>query len=323
MKNIHFLLSLLFGLLLISCGKDNSKEKEITAIPVQLSIERFEQKFKDLDRNKLQDLKNEYPFLFPPKYDDSIWLLKSKDTLQSELRKEVLKKFPDLKPIKNDITDLFKHIKYYFPEIKVPRIVTVTSDVNYEQKVILADSLLLISLDTYLGKEHHFYQGIQQFIRKNFEEEQVIPDVAARYVKEIIPLPKDRTFLANLIFYGKELYTKSILLPDISEEVLLGYTKDEYEWAQANEEQIWRFFIDRELLYNTDKNLNARFLYPGPFSKFNLQQIDNESPDRIGQFIGWQIVKSYMKNKNVSLRKMIIQDAEQIFQASRYKPKKK
>jgi hypothetical protein len=35
---------------------------------------------------------------------------------------------------------------------------------------------------------------------------------------------------------------------------------------------------------------------PAPFSKFYLE-IDNDSPGRIGAWIGWQMVRSYMKNK--------------------------
>ena len=236
---IGFALLIVGGLCYVACSDKDKKRDEITAMPVQLEIERFDQKFSGLDAVQLQQLKREYPFLFPPKYTDSIWLAKSRDTLQLELASEVLKKFPKTALLKNTLVELFKHIKYYFPEVKTPRVVTITSDVNYEQKVILADSLLLISLDTYLGEDHFFYRGIQKFIRKNFKPSQIAPDIASRYVKEIIPLPKDRTFLGNLIFYGKEIYLKSKLLPNYENYELIGYTKEEYDWAQANEEEIW------------------------------------------------------------------------------------
>ena len=56
--------------------------------------------------------------------------------------------------------------------------------------------------------------------------------------------------------------------------------------------------------------------------KFYLEQIDNDSPGRVGRYIGWQIVKQYMDKHPVSLKKLLITDAETIFKTSKYKPKK-
>jgi uncharacterized protein YjaZ len=58
-----------------------------------------------------------------------------------------------------------------------------------------------------------------------------------------------------------------------------------------------------------------------PFSKFYLE-IDNESPGRVGQWIGWQIVRSFMQNNKVSMQEMIKMDAKELFEKSKYKPKK-
>ena len=59
-----------------------------------------------------------------------------------------------------------------------------------------------------------------------------------------------------------------------------------------------------------------------PFSKFYLE-IDNESPGRMGVYMGWQIVTSYMKRNDVSMEELAILDADLIFQNSRYKPRRK
>jgi uncharacterized protein YjaZ len=67
--------------------------------------------------------------------------------------------------------------------------------------------------------------------------------------------------------------------------------------------------------------LANRFINPAPFSKFYLE-IDNESPGRVGAWIGWQIVRSYMKNNEVSLKQLLVMDATEIFNNSKYKPKK-
>ena len=75
------------------------------------------------------------------------------------------------------------------------------------------------------------------------------------------------------------------------------------------------------MLYSTDLSLNQRFLDVAPFSKFYLGE-DNKSPGRIGVYIGWQIVRSYMRNNDVSLRELMKTKEDIIFQKSKYKPKR-
>ncbi|WP_371812627.1 gliding motility lipoprotein GldB [Aquimarina sp. U1-2] len=310
----------LFFCFLLSCKNKSEREEAIAQIPVTIEIERFDRSFAGLTKDNLADLKLKYPFLFAKQYADSIWLNRSKDTIQIELNKEVEKAFPDLSREKEQLLSLFQHITYYFPEISTPKVVTITSDVDYRNSVVIAKGLLIISLDVYLGEDHHFYESIQKYLRQNFKREQILPNVAAAYAKNLVGPIRERTFLGNLISFGKELYLTDKFLPDYSDAQKIGYSDEQYAWAQANEEEIWRYFIDKQLLYSTESDLLSRFLYPAPFSKFYLQEIDKEAPDRIGQFIGWQIVAAYMKNNNVSLRQLVLADAETIFNRSKYKP---
>ena len=75
------------------------------------------------------------------------------------------------------------------------------------------------------------------------------------------------------------------------------------------------------MLYSTDTKLNKRFIENAPFSKFYTAQ-DNQSPGKIGVYIGWKIVQSFMKHNDVSLQKLIEIDAQSLLDQSRYKPKK-
>jgi hypothetical protein len=136
-----------------------------------------------------------------------------------------------------------------------------------------------------------------------------------------VALPRDRTFLSQLIYYGKELYLMQQLMPQKNEAVIMGYAPEELDWATVNEEQVWRYFIERELLYSTNSKLGPRFLDPAPFSKFELE-LDNESPGKIGRFIGWEIVKAFMDNNNITLQEMLILPEEELFKRSGYKPRK-
>jgi uncharacterized protein YjaZ len=75
------------------------------------------------------------------------------------------------------------------------------------------------------------------------------------------------------------------------------------------------------MLYSVDAKLVPRFLSPAPFSKFYLE-IDNDSPGQVGAWIGWQIVRSYMKNNDISINELLNKNAKEIFEQSKYKPKK-
>jgi uncharacterized protein YjaZ len=66
--------------------------------------------------------------------------------------------------------------------------------------------------------------------------------------------------------------------------------------------------------------LNPRFLDPAPFSKFGLE-LDNESPGRLGRYIGWQIIKAFMDNNAIGLKQMLTMPEEEIFKKSNYKPR--
>ncbi|TVZ52007.1 gliding motility lipoprotein GldB [Dokdonia sp. Hel_I_53] len=317
MKNLLmlFLLSVFF----LGCAEEVKIPSEIENQPVDMEVVRFDKEFAAATNSDLSELTTRYPYLFSKKYPDEYWYQKFKDTIQLELNTEVLKEFPDFKEEKESLQDLFKHITYYYPQVTVPKIITITSEVDYRNKVVLADSLLVIALDTYLGAEHHFYTGIPRFQSKNFRKEQIDVDVAAIFVKGVVSKPKNIEFLSEMIYEGKKLFAMKRLLTLKPEYEIMGYTKEELNFAQQNERNIWEYFIKKELLYSTDRKLLSRFMNPAPFSKFYLE-FDNETPGRIARFIGFEIVKSYMENNDVPLKTMLIQDAATIFAAAKYKP---
>jgi len=179
----------------------------------------------------------------------------------------------------------------------------------------------LISLDLYLGADHPFYADIYQYQRQSLTERNMMPDVATAFLETKIPPANDNMFISGMIYYGKQLYMKDLLLPQYEDFEKIGYTPEQLAWCEEFESYIWRYFIENKLLYDTDSKLPARFISPAPFSKFYLE-IDNDSPGRVGQWVGWQIVRSFMANNDISIQDMLKMDAREIFERSRYKPKK-
>ncbi|WP_418602929.1 gliding motility lipoprotein GldB [Hwangdonia sp.] len=320
MKNAILLFSVV--LLTISCKKDNTLQKNIAKINTDIKIERFDRLFAEADSKELPKLKQAYPFMFSEKYSDSFWIAKKADTLQIQLFNEVDIAFTNFNDVETEIESLFNHLKYYFPEFNPPRIITVTNDVDYRNRVIVTDTIAVIALDNYLGSDHEFYGAIPKYIRAHFNKEQLVVDLADAYAKKYIYQSQKRTLLDEMIYSGKLLYFKDKVIPFKTDAERMGYSPEQLTWAIANESYIWRYFVERELLFSTDSKLPSRFINPAPFTKFYLEEIDADSPGRLGQYIGWQIVRAYMQQNDVALKDMLIKSTEDIFNNTKFKPRK-
>lgn len=315
-----YLLPLAICFFLLSCEKKNKIEKAVEEIPVEIKVDRFDKAFFETKPEDLSQLKQKYPYFFPAGTDDAIWIEKMQHPQWRELYGEVEKKYADFSTINQEIETLFKHIKFYFPKTKTPKVVTLISEMDYNTKTIYADSLVIVSLELYLGKNHKFYQ-FPEYIKQNFEPTQIVPDIASSFLQTKMVPDTDKSFLSQMIYLGKELYLKELLLPEYTDAARIGYTPEQIKWCAKNESYIWRYFIDKEMLYSVDAKLIPRFLSPAPFSKFYLE-IDNDSPGQVGAWIGWQIVRSYMKNNDVTINELMNKKAKEIFEQSKYKPKK-
>jgi len=312
---------LLLLIVVASCSKKDKLEIDVSDIKVNLDVHRFDQSFYTANSEKLPALKGQYPYLFPAQNHDSIWLQKIQDKDEQELYVETQNVFGDFSDQKKQLEDLFKHIKYYYPNFKSPKVITLLSNVDYETKAVYADSLVLVSLDIYLGKDSKIYQGYPNYIKQNFTKDHLIVDVAKAITDVQLLFSKDRTFVSRMVQEGKKLYLLDAYLPKVNDAEKIGYTPAQIEWAAFNDEEVWKFFIQKKLLFSTEQELSRRFIDNAPFSKF-YQANDNETPGRIGVWFGWQIVRAYMQNTNTSLQDMLKTKNEEIFKKSKYKPEK-
>lgn len=314
-----------FGGLLVlccffSCSDKNKTKIDVSAITVDFDVKRYEVDFYNATKEALPKVKKKYPYLFPEQFTDSLSLAKINNKDEQELFSESQKVYQDFSNQEEKLTSLFKHIKYYQPNFSEPNVITMLSNIDYENRVIYADSLLLLSLDVYLGENHPFYADYPKYIKKNNTKEHLIVDVAESIInKQIIPSNK-RRFLDKMIYEGKKKYLLDMYLPEVSESNKMGYETDKFNWAKANEEQIWMYFIDKKLLFSTDTKLNKRFLDNAPFSKFYMEH-DHLSPGKIGVWMGLQIVRSFMQHNDVSLQQLLKIDEDEIFKKSKYKPR--
>lgn len=309
-------------LIIASCKKDSELENEIANINIDINVERFDRYVAEASNNDFSKLKQAYPFMFSERDNDSTWVETKSDTLQLQLLSEVNKVFGGFEKTELEVESLFNHIKYYFPEFNPPRVITTTNYVRYRNRIIVTDTITIFALDSYLGSNHEFYINIPKYITATLKKEQIVVDLADEYAKKYIYQKQNKTLLDEMIYFGKQLYFKDVVIPFKTEAECIGYTQAQLDWSIANESLIWEYFVDRELLFSTDSKLPSRFINPAPFSKFYLEDIDTDSPGRLGQYIGWQIVRAYMQQNDVALKDMLITSTEDIFNNSKFKPRK-
>ncbi|ARV06714.1 gliding motility lipoprotein GldB [Polaribacter sp. SA4-10] len=306
---------------LFSCKSDDIKKVDVSKVDIAFSVDRFDVDFYTANKESLHKVKDKYPFFFPYQITDSLSLSKIADKDEQELFTETQKVYKDFSSVEKKLFLLFKHVKYYNPKFKSPKVITMLTNIDYENRITYADSLLIISLDAYLGNNHKFYSDFPNYIKENNTKEHIIVDVANTIINKQVSPFKNRSFISKMIYEGKKMYLLDLYLPLISDKEKIGFEQDKLEWANANEEQIWKYFIDKKLLFSTDTKLNKRFIETAPFSKFYMEH-DNLSPGRIGVWIGWKIVKSYMKHNDVSLQELLKTSETDLLKKSKYKPKK-
>nr|WP_321225309.1 gliding motility lipoprotein GldB [uncultured Psychroserpens sp.] len=319
MKKITLFILVLLAF--FNCKNDNALEEEIAKIDVDFTVERFDRAFAEATPNDLSNLKSTYPFLFSSRIPDSLWVERMTDSFQVILNNETHKQFGDFKTVTNEIGDLFRHLKYYDKTFSELRVITLTNFVKYREKLAVTDTVAVIAIDNYLGSNHEFYANLPRYLVQNMVPSQIVVDLASSYAEKQIFQSQKKTFLDEMIYFGKQLYFKDKVIPFKTDAQKIGYSNEQLDFAYANENMIWTEFVENEMLYNTDSSLPARFIADAPFSKFQLE-LDNQTPGRLGQFIGWQIVRAYMQNNDVSLQDLMQKEAIEIFNKSNYKPAK-
>lgn len=175
------LLFVLIAFTFFSCKEDGKVEEAVAKIPIEFKVERFDTLFWTSKPEDLQNIKAKYPFFFPNNNPDSIWLNKLKNPLLRELYTEVQMKYSSLEEITTDLEKLFAHVQYYFPENKTPRVITLINEVDTDGRVFYTDTLALISLDCYLGKEHRFYIDFPEFKKPEMAQNQILPNLVTSF----------------------------------------------------------------------------------------------------------------------------------------------
>ena len=232
------------------------------------------------------------------------------------------KAYPDMAFLEDGLTDVFKHYKYYFPDSSLPQVVTEMSGFNYG--IIMFDNTLAISLEMYLGSKSSFYNMLRypHYKTMRLNKNYVLRDAVCGWLETVfLPNEDKNDFLSQIVHEGKVMYMADALMPDMNDTIKIVYTNKQLKWVKENEFNLWAYIIQQKLLYTTSETDIKRFTDDGPFTAgFNR----DFCPARTGCWLGWQIVRTYMKrNPNVTVPQLMAEkSADKIFARSGYKPSK-
>ena len=341
MRHLQIYLFFFTCLTMTSCN--NKKGADISHIDLNIPIERFDQTLNSLNPGdislKVPELQKKYTWFYDDYMERMISVGQASDTTYySNLRSVLQNKdylalksivegtFPDMHKQQDELTDAFKHIRYYYPGQKLPRLISFIS--GFAVQTPVGNDYIGIGLDMFLGAAgSKFYPALRlsipHYIARRFTPENITPRVMEAFIREdMFPQDdNDRSMLAKMIYNGKILYFMDAVMPEINDTLKIGYTTEQIQWCKDYEAGIWAYFLQNELLFETDYMKIQKYLAEAPFTP-GIGENSNSAP-KLGVWTGWQIIRKYMdKNPDVSLQQLMKEkNAQKILTNSKYKPK--
>ena len=340
-RSIQIYLFFLIAFMFAACGRN--KKIDVGNIPVNVDIARFDRDFDEMRTKPMAEqaelLKNKYGAFYQDFIERILQAGSIRDTgyfktvraiLASPdymaLKLEVDSVYPNLSLQNEQLTDAFRRVKYYFPQTKIPKIYSYFS--GFRAQTALGDQYYGIGLDQFLGANSKFYPAIIEefphYVSRNFKPDNIAPRVLEGFIRENMFPEKesdDKTLLTRMVYNGKIMYLMDQVLPDVADSTKIGYTAQQLKWCDDFKSEVWAWFLDQNLLYESDYTKVQKYLTEAPFTPGLGEK--NESAPKLGVWTGWQIVRQYMERhpKVTPAQLMEMDDAQKILNESRYKPK--
>ena len=324
-KTIYFLLISLF---FVACNS-NSLEIDISEIDSKIKIKRYEQALFEANVDNIQNEIDSIAYNFPAfiggdyKNPDKIkglveYIL---NPLNQILYQECIKVFADFDSTQQLIENGFKHYNYYYPNEKLPVIYTYISSLNFEEPIIIADTVIVVSLDLFLGADFKEYKtyGVPLYVSKRFDKKYLPTEIMRNFALNKYSKKLDgETLLDYMISLGKIEYFVLSMFPNTQDSLRFAFSPVQMQWCLEKEKSFWEHLSSSKMLFSKDFQEFKKYLEDRPF----VSSLEKESPGRAGVWMGYNIVKEYMsRNPNITLSELMNNtNLKQIFKESKYKP---
>lgn len=335
MKKLFNLLAIAAVLLVAaSCSKNEKRTADISGMDIDFHITRYDSLFWNIDTAQVNAEFLRLDSLYPGMteiYISHVMMMGKLDDPQAAVEYNNFHRYPavvavhdsvfsaysDISDIEAELKPAILRMQSLLPHIQIPEFYTHVSFFN--QNIIVGDGFISLSLDNYLGPDFSLYDsaGIYTYLRPNMRREKIATDYITAIISSEYLSNPSANLLSDMIYCGKVLYATSCMFPDVDDAIIMGYTPDQLDWARTNESELWRELVESHVIYTTNVIDKNKFTHDGPFT----QPFGQESPSRLGAYIGWQIVRSYMRhNQDVTLIQLMQDNnAQEILNKSNYK----
>jgi hypothetical protein len=339
------ILLLIFPFILWSCGgldddncKDLADANRLAKIEIKATVIRLENEILKLkDSTEVIKFLDKYPdfakgFYNRGRLPDSIItnaILKMNQVkeIKENLSQQVSIEFKQIDDLKTQFEEAFRHVKYYYPDFKIPTIYTTITGLGsfLGNDLYMNNEAIVISLDFFLQKQLYpirLPDGSLRpdYINRRSRREYIVP-TCIQYLSNKYNQTDfmDKTMLAEMIHYGKSFYFTKTMLPCTPDSLITGYSRVELANIsdQENRNYIWNHFIEKKLLFETNETIKRSYLFERPY----IAEINSKCPGRIAQWLGWRIIKKFMLQKPETQFTALMKnrDVQYIFQQSNYK----
>lgn len=203
---------------------------------------------------------------------------------------DVEKSLSDLTALEAQLGQVCGSIDANYPAAHISDIYGVISP--YRQGIVTSDSTVLVVTNLYLGADYPGYRGFDEYFRSTRVSERIPYDVAEAALAAGYPYRggDNPTALSRMLYQGALVYCvmSTMLHPDAA--MALGVTSDQFNWLNQHRADIWRTFIDRNMLYSTIALDADKLVAPAGHSPW----LHPDAPGRVGRYVGLEIVCSYL-----------------------------
>lgn len=214
------------------------------------------------------------------------------DSTVQVLMQEVHRQYYDMQDISDRLSRVFGALKKMDPDFHIPRVYTQVSALN--QSIVVADDLLGISLDKYLGADYPLYKDFYYpYQRRSMSRERLVPDALTFYLlSEYSPAPnRPYTVLERVLRNAKMHWIVADILGDVTLDEEIGFTGERAAWCRQHEAEIWHWIREHHVLCGTENSVAQMLLKP----RENTPVFGAGSPDQLGLWVGIRIIDGFMK----------------------------
>ena len=230
--------------------------------------------------------------------------------------------YHDLGWLEDELRSYLGRAKGLYPTLTCPKFYTlITADFqDYRNRVFCDGTSLAMSIDRYalpyFGRYQYF--GVPLYLVNLCNRQYMAADCMAAIARANIELPDgEMTLLDYMVAEGKTLYFLSQTMSDVDDTILMRYTGEQMNWMKQNESQVWAYLIQNKLLYETDYSQFHNLLDDAP----KTNAFGEGSAPRTAAYIGWQIVRRYMKKSGVTMEELFKEtDSKKILNESGWRP---